>query len=144
MSNGTQDTDVPFFDNTSVCLELSDENIETFVSVVETAYKNSFEHQYIGFSVVGDSLVERKYLRAMYNSLVDLFPFVHSVLAMTVYRSTGAALSSTEAALAQAMTALTLATEVLTSMAVGRTLTARGTSLSARVYGFPQYTWHNW
>ena len=84
VSNGTQDTDVPLFDDSSVCLELSGENIETFVSVVESAYKNSFEHQYIGFSVVGDYLVERKYLRTMYNSLIDLFPFVHSVLAMTV------------------------------------------------------------
>jgi hypothetical protein len=84
VSNGMQDTDVPFFYNMSVCLELLDENIETFVSVVETVYKNSFERQYIGFSVVGDSLVERKYLRAMFNFLVDLFPFVHSVLAMTV------------------------------------------------------------
>jgi hypothetical protein len=85
VSNGsTQDTDVPFFDNTSVRLELSDENIETFVLVVETAYKNSFEPQYIGFSFFGKSLVERKHLRAMYNSMGDLFPFVHSVLAMTV------------------------------------------------------------
>ena len=84
VSNGMQDTDVPLFDDTFVRLELSDENIETFVSVVETAYKISFQSQYIGFSVVGDYLVERKYLRTMYNSLIDLFPFVHSVLAMTV------------------------------------------------------------
>ena len=82
--NGTQDTDVPLFDDSSVRLELSDENIETFVSVVESAYKNSFECMYIGFSAVGNYLVERKYLRTMYNSLVDLFPFVHLVLAMTV------------------------------------------------------------
>jgi len=62
----TPDTDVPFFDNTSVHLELSDENIETFVSVVETAYKNSFKRQYIGFSVIGNSLVEMKHLRGMH------------------------------------------------------------------------------
>jgi hypothetical protein len=76
--------DVPLFDNTSVRLELSDDNIETFVTVVETTYKNSFERQYIGFSVNGNTLVEKKQLRAMYNSMVDLFPCVHSVLAMTV------------------------------------------------------------
>ena len=84
VSNGTQDTIIPLFDDSSVRLELSDENIETFVSVVESAYKNSFKRVYIGFSAVGDYLVERKYLRTMYNSLVDLFPLVHLVLAMTI------------------------------------------------------------
>ena len=88
-SNGTQDTDVhmynaPVFFLSSVRLELSDENIETFVSIVGSAYKNSYEQQYIGFSAFGDYLVERKYLRTMNNSLVDLFPFVHLVLAENV------------------------------------------------------------
>jgi hypothetical protein len=79
VSNCTQDTITPLFDDLVVCLELPDENIETFVSVVESAYKNSFKRVYIGFSAVGDYLVERKYLRTMYNS-----PFVHLVPTMTV------------------------------------------------------------
>ena len=52
VSNGTQDTTIPLFDDSSVCLELSDENIETFVSVVESAYKTSFKRMYIGISAV--------------------------------------------------------------------------------------------
>ena len=84
VSNGIQYTDVPLFDDLSVPLELSDENTETFESVDESVYKNSFKPQYIGFSAFGDYLVERKYLRTMYISLVDLFPFAHSVLAVTV------------------------------------------------------------
>ncbi len=33
---------------------------------------------------MGDFLVERRYIRTMYDLFVELFPFVHSVLAMTV------------------------------------------------------------
>jgi hypothetical protein len=43
-------------------LELSAENVDAFVSIVGEAYKTSFERQYIGFAVVGDFLVERRYI----------------------------------------------------------------------------------
>ena len=35
-------------------------------------------------NIFRDFLVERRYIRPMYDSFVELFPFVHSVLAMTV------------------------------------------------------------
>ena len=69
--------------------ELVDENIESFISVVDDIYKKSFESQYKGFTVVNDYLVERKDLLAMYQSLVNLFPFIHSFLALTVSHSCG-------------------------------------------------------
>ena len=63
---------------------MSANNVDSFVSIVSEAYKTPFERQYIGFVVVGDFLVERRYIRTMYDSFVELYPFVHSVLAMTV------------------------------------------------------------
>ncbi len=64
--------------------ELVDDNIESSVGIVDDIYKKSFEKQYKDFTVVNDYLVERKDILAMYQSLVDLFPFIHSVLALTV------------------------------------------------------------
>ena len=66
---------------------LTDENIDSFLNLVEDIYKQSFELQYKGFTVVNDYLVERKDVKTMYELLVDLFPFVHLVLALTVTHS---------------------------------------------------------
>ncbi len=63
---------------------LTDENIDLFVDLIEGIYKQSFESQYKGFTVVNNYLGERKHVKTMYQSLVDLFPLVHSVLALTV------------------------------------------------------------
>ena len=64
--------------------ELVDDNIESFVGIVDDIYKKSFENQYKDFTVVNDYLVEKKDILEMYQCLVDLFPFIHSVLALTV------------------------------------------------------------
>jgi hypothetical protein len=62
---------------------LSGKNVDVvaFIFVVGNAYKTSFEQQYSGFAVVivRDFLIERRYIRTMYDSCVELFPFVHSV-----------------------------------------------------------------
>ena len=76
--------DDPKFFLSAIWLVLSLESIESFISIVGDAYKTSFEQQYSGFVVVGDFLVERRYIRTMYDSFVNLFPFVHSLLARTV------------------------------------------------------------
>jgi hypothetical protein len=62
--------------------ELTDENIDSFVDLVEGIYKQSFESQYKFFTIINNYLVERKHIKTMYQSLVDLFP--HSVLALTL------------------------------------------------------------
>ena len=54
--------------------DLVDDDIESFVGVIDDIYKKSFETHYKGFTVVNDYLVEKKNLLAMYQSLVDLFP----------------------------------------------------------------------
>jgi len=61
-----------------------DDNIESFVGIVDDIYKKSFENQYKDFTVVNDYLVEKKDILEMYQCLVDRFPFIHSVLALTV------------------------------------------------------------
>jgi len=67
--------------------ELTDENIDSFLNLVEDIYKQSFELQYKGFTVLNDYFVERKDVKIMYELLVDLFPFVHLVLALTASHS---------------------------------------------------------
>jgi hypothetical protein len=64
-----------------------DENIDKFVSVVESAYRTSLEHHHSGFVVVDEFLIERRSIRAMYETFVELFPFIHSVIALTVLLS---------------------------------------------------------
>ncbi len=46
--------------------ELSEENLDTFVSVVECAYRELFGQQYSGFIVIDEYLVNRRSLRQMY------------------------------------------------------------------------------
>jgi hypothetical protein len=64
--------------------ELIDDDIDAFVSVVNNAYRQSFEQQYSGFFTIGGYLVDRCQIRGMYESLRSMFLFVHSVLALTV------------------------------------------------------------
>ncbi len=64
--------------------ELSDDNIDAFVSVVNNAYRQSFERQYSGFSTIGGYFIDRSQIRGMYESLMSIFPFIHLVLALTV------------------------------------------------------------
>ncbi len=59
--------------------ELSYDNIEKFQSVVENAYKTSFLEAYSGYSYVGGYLVEQRQIQYMYNSLVRIFPVIHSI-----------------------------------------------------------------
>ncbi len=70
-----------------ICLELMDENIDKFVSVVKSAYRTSLEHHYSGFVVVDGLLIERRSIKAMYESFVELFPFIHSLIALFVLLS---------------------------------------------------------
>jgi hypothetical protein len=70
-------------------LELIDENFDRFVGLVEQAYQTSIERKYTSF-IIGDwYLLERNEIRQMYDSMIELFPFVHSVFALSV-SSTGA------------------------------------------------------
>jgi hypothetical protein len=65
-------------------LELTDDKIDLFIGIVEDIYKKSFELQYKGFTVVNDYLVERRDIKVMYQTFINTFPFVHSVLTLTV------------------------------------------------------------
>jgi hypothetical protein len=67
-----------------VWLELIDDNIDAFVSVVNNTYKQSFEQQYSGFSTIGGYLNDWSQIREMNESLMSMYPFVHLVLALTV------------------------------------------------------------
>jgi hypothetical protein len=64
--------------------ELIGDNINAFVSIVDNAYRQSFEQQYSGFSTVSEYLVDRSQIQEMYESLMSMFPFVHLVLTLTV------------------------------------------------------------
>jgi hypothetical protein len=64
-----------------------DVNIDKFVSVVKSVYMISLEHHHSGFVVVHGFLIEQRSIRAMYELFVDLFPFIHSVIALTVLLS---------------------------------------------------------
>jgi hypothetical protein len=68
-------------------LELMDENIDKFVSAVESVYRTSLEHHHSGFVAVDGFLIEQRSIRAMYESFLELFPFIHSVIALTVSSS---------------------------------------------------------
>jgi hypothetical protein len=46
--------------------------------------KKSFELQYKGFTVVNDYLVGRRDIKVIHQTFVNTFPFVHSVLSLTV------------------------------------------------------------
>ncbi len=65
-------------------LELMDEKIDKFVSLVKFAYRTSLERQYSGFVVIDGYLIEQQCIREMYDSFVGLFLFIHLVIAMTV------------------------------------------------------------
>ena len=69
--------------------ELSYDNIDEFESVVENAYKTSFVEAYSGYSYVGGYLVERRQIRYMYDSLVRIFPVIHSIMSLTVSHPRG-------------------------------------------------------
>ena len=64
--------------------ELTDENIDSFVNLVEDIYKQSFESHYKDFTVINNYLVDRKNVKRMCDLSVVLFPFVHSGLALNV------------------------------------------------------------
>ncbi len=63
-------------------LELIDDSMDQFCSIIDDAYKTSFEREYSEFVVVGGYLLERKCIMEMYGSMFCLFPFVHSVVAL--------------------------------------------------------------
>jgi hypothetical protein len=63
-------------------IELIDDSMDQFCSVVDEAYKTSFEREYSGFAVMGGYLLERKCIREMYGFIVCLFPFVYSMLTL--------------------------------------------------------------
>ncbi len=69
--------------------ELSYDNINEFQLVVENAYKTSFLEAYSAYSYVGGYLVERRQIRHMYNSLVRIFPVIHSIMSLTVSHPRG-------------------------------------------------------
>ncbi len=68
-------------------LELMDENIDKFDSVVKSVFRMSLERQYSGFVVVDGFLIEQRSIRAMYKSFVELFLLIHSVIALTILLS---------------------------------------------------------
>ncbi len=70
-------------------LELIDENIDRFVGLVDHAYRTSIEREYTGFIIIEGYLLERKAIHQMYDSMVKLFPFIHSDFSLSV-SSTGA------------------------------------------------------
>jgi hypothetical protein len=69
--------------------ELIDDNIDAFVSVVDNAYRQSFEQLYSGFFTVGGYLSDLSQIQEMYELLMSMFPFVHLVLALTVLAPQG-------------------------------------------------------
>jgi len=60
--------------------ELSNDNLDQFVSVVDNAYQSSFDGHYSGFTLMNGYLVERVCIRQMYYSMKQIFPFIHSVV----------------------------------------------------------------
>ena len=65
-------------------LELDDENIDRFVLFVDNLYKESFVAVYTEFVIPDGFLLDRRSIAEMYRLMQRLFPFVHSVLALTV------------------------------------------------------------
>ena len=72
-----------------VAEELCSDNVEQFVSVVDSVYGSSFESHYSGFTSNNGYLVERRLIRKMYVEMKTLFPFIHSVISMTVCNPRG-------------------------------------------------------
>ncbi len=73
--------------------ELSDDNINQFVLVVDNAYKSSFVGHYYGFTSMNGYLVERLCIRQMYYSMKEIFPFIHSVVSLIVSNPQGEQIS---------------------------------------------------
>jgi hypothetical protein len=69
---------------TFIKFDLRDKNVNAFESFASNIYKQSFEMHYSGLSPVGYYLVEQRCIKEMYQVFMDKFPFIHSVLALTV------------------------------------------------------------
>ena len=69
---------------TFIKFDLRDKNVNAFESFASNIYKQSFAMHYSGFAPVGLYLVERRCRKEMYQCFMDKFPFIHSVLALTV------------------------------------------------------------
>ena len=73
--------------------ELSDDNIDQFVSAVDNAYKSSFVGHYSGFTSMNGYLVERVCIRQMYYTMKQILPFIHSVVSLIVTNPRGEQIS---------------------------------------------------
>ncbi len=78
-SNPTPDSLLTF-----IKFDLRDKNVNAFKSFASNIYKQSFEMHYSRFSPVGFYLVEQQCIKEMHQFFMDKFPFIHSVLALTV------------------------------------------------------------
>ncbi len=66
--------------------ELSQDNIDLFVGIVDSFYKAGLVRNYTSFTTIDGYLVERTEIRSMYDTMVEIFPFVHSVLLTAMTR----------------------------------------------------------
>ena len=80
--DGEDDTD----DSVTFREELSDDNIDLFVGIVDSFYKEGLVRTYTTFTPIDGYLVERKAICSMYDTMVEIFPFVHSVLLTAMTR----------------------------------------------------------
>ncbi len=64
--------------------ELSNENVERFVLLVEDAYRTCIEREYTGFVVIDGYHFGRTVMRQLYNAMVESFQYIHSVYALVV------------------------------------------------------------
>jgi hypothetical protein len=65
--------------------KLSSDSVRQFVSVVDSAYKTCFVDHHSGFHFQGGYLVDRQcILWQMRSAMKSMFPFVHSVISLTV------------------------------------------------------------
>jgi hypothetical protein len=87
MREMTMDNDVEHPNNllSLAQLELLDDSVNMFCSIINDAYIISFEMEYSGFVVMGGYLLKRKCIRDIYGSMILLFPFIHSLFAMTAW-----------------------------------------------------------
>lgn len=65
-------------------MELDDANIEHFITFVDGIYTQVFIAQYTDFVCIEGYLLDHKQILEMYDLMKQLFPFVHSVIVMTV------------------------------------------------------------
>jgi hypothetical protein len=66
--------------------ELSKDNIDLFAGIVDSFYKAGLIKHYTSFTQIDGYLVERTDIRLMYDTMVEIFPFVHSVLLTAMTR----------------------------------------------------------